>query len=54
MKVTTKNSVPRMDLKSIINHSLCNYWTEILGEISMIKSDSPGQQDNNINQLCIY
>ena len=35
MKVINKNSVPKMDLKSIINHSLCNYRTEILGEISM-------------------
>ena len=30
MKVVNSNSASRMDLKSIINHSVCNDQTEIL------------------------
>ena len=37
MKVKNKNSAARMDLKLIINHSVCNYHTEILVK-SMVKS----------------
>ena len=29
LKVINKNSAPRMDLKPIINHSVCNDQTEI-------------------------
>ena len=37
MKVINKNSASRMDLKLIINHSVCNDQTEILVK-SMVKS----------------
>ena len=37
MRVIYKNSASRMDLKLIINHSVCNDQTEILMK-SMVKS----------------
>ena len=37
MRVINKNSASRMDLKLIINHSVCNDQTEILVK-SMVKS----------------